>query len=73
MLGKAIKELNLPRDEIVVLTKVFFIIKIEVSKKLINPQVFFAVGKTPSTATLYLEDKDRAGYTNQYGLSRKVS
>jgi hypothetical protein len=35
-------------------------------------QVFFAVGKSSSVATLALQEKDKAGYTNQYGLSRKV-
>jgi len=54
ILGKAIKELNLPRDEIVVLSKVFFV-----------------VGKTPGTAGWAIPDNDKAGYVNQYGLSRK--
>jgi len=54
ILGKAIKELNLPRDEIVVLTK-----------------LFMPVGKEPGTSTMGIKDKDKAGYVNQYGLSRK--
>jgi len=56
ILGKAIKKLNLPREEIVVLTKVFFV-----------------VSKTPSDFTVpwSSQEKDKAGYVNQYGLSRK--
>lgn len=57
ILGKAIKTLNLPRDEIVVLTK-----------------VYFAVGRNASEDHVRStsEEKDRARYVNQYGLSRKV-
>jgi len=54
VLGKAIKQLNLPRDEIVVLSKLYLV-----------------VGKTPGTKTVNIVDKDKAGYVNQYGLSRK--
>ncbi|KZT33901.1 Aldo/keto reductase [Sistotremastrum suecicum HHB10207 ss-3] len=55
ILGKAIKEFDLPRDEIVVMTKVFF----TVGKT--PPTSFFQGGPTP----------DESGYVNQHGLSRK--
>ncbi|KAJ7685294.1 NADP-dependent oxidoreductase domain-containing protein [Mycena polygramma] len=55
VLGKAIKQFNLPRDEIVVMTKVYFVVGRE-------PNVsFFNSAESP----------DNAGYANQYGLSRK--
>ncbi|KAJ7804018.1 NADP-dependent oxidoreductase domain-containing protein [Mycena olivaceomarginata] len=56
VLGRAIRAHNLPRDEIVVMTKVFF----AVSKKNTNESLWIT---TP--------DLDGAGYVNQYGLSRK--
>lgn len=56
ILGKAIKKYNLPRDEIVVLSKVFF-----TCARTPNGNA----GSTP-------EEKDKNRYTNQYGLSRKV-
>ncbi|KAJ6596994.1 aryl-alcohol dehydrogenase [Mycena vulgaris] len=55
VLGKAIKHFNLPRDEIVVMTKVYFTVGRE-------PGVAF-LGKG--------ENPDNAGYVNQHGLSRK--
>ncbi|CCO35836.1 Putative aryl-alcohol dehydrogenase C977.14c [Rhizoctonia solani AG-1 IB] len=58
ILGKAIKQLNLPRDEIVVMTK----LEARIWK------VYFPVAPTftiPSPAV------DAAGYVNQYGLGRK--
>ncbi|KAJ7046898.1 aryl-alcohol dehydrogenase [Mycena alexandri] len=55
VLGKAIKEFNLPRDEIVVMTKVFFVVGRE-------PNV--SVFTSP-------DGPDAAGYVNQHGLSRK--
>ncbi|EPQ52781.1 Aldo/keto reductase [Gloeophyllum trabeum ATCC 11539] len=55
MLGKAIKELNLPRDEIVVLTKVYAAVAKEYG--------------TPITAVRGKEDA--IGLVNQHGLSRK--
>ncbi|KAJ7858074.1 NADP-dependent oxidoreductase domain-containing protein [Mycena olivaceomarginata] len=54
--ARAIKAHNLPRDEIVIMTKVFF----AVSKKNTNESLWIT---TP--------DLDGAGYVNQYGLSRK--
>ncbi|KZT33896.1 aryl-alcohol dehydrogenase [Sistotremastrum suecicum HHB10207 ss-3] len=56
ILGKAIKEYNLPREEIVVMTKVFF----TVGKA---PGVSFFEGAS--------ETPEQCGYVNQHGLSRK--
>lgn len=56
ILGKAIKQLKLPRDEIVVMTKLFHVVARE-------PAVFIR-GSDSATA-------NAAGYVNQYGLSRK--
>ncbi|KAI0279094.1 aryl-alcohol dehydrogenase [Russula aff. rugulosa BPL654] len=55
-LGRAIKALDLPREEIVVMTK-----------------VFGTVGKSfdVSLHNVPPAEKDRMGYVNQYGLSRK--
>lgn len=55
VLGKAIKQHNLPRDEIVVLTKVFYTVGRE-PKSLLD--------RAP-------EEFDKDGYVNQRGLSRK--
>jgi len=55
LLGKAIKKLNLPRDEIVVMTKVFGAVMREPG---IHPMLS---GIKP----------DEAGYVNQHGLNRK--
>ncbi|GAB1521096.1 hypothetical protein RhiTH_004187 [Rhizoctonia solani] len=58
ILGKAIKQLNLPRGEIVVMTKVFNIVRREP-----GPFLPTVRGDSPQA--------DALGYTNQYGLSRK--
>ncbi|KAF8232524.1 aryl-alcohol dehydrogenase [Tricholoma matsutake] len=55
ILGKAIKQLELPRHEIVVMTKLFFTVGRTYSTYLIN--------RTQSS--------DEIGYVNQHGLSRK--
>ncbi|KAJ7774942.1 NADP-dependent oxidoreductase domain-containing protein [Mycena metata] len=55
VLGKAIKEFNLPRDEIVVMTKVFAVVGREPSVSAFT---------TP-------DGPEKAGYVNQHGLSRK--
>lgn len=55
VLGKAIKQHNLPRDGIVVLTKVYFTVG--------------RTSKTVSYTSP--EDLDATGYVNQRGLSRK--
>jgi len=57
ILGKAIKQHNLPRDEIVVMTKVYF----TVGK---TPDGGNMVGKSPA-------ELDTMRYVNQRGLSRK--
>ncbi|CCO34973.1 Putative aryl-alcohol dehydrogenase C977.14c [Rhizoctonia solani AG-1 IB] len=59
ILGKAIKQLDLPRDEIVVMTKVFNIVRRE-------PGPFLPTVRGESA------EADAMGYANQYGLSRKV-
>ncbi|CCO33699.1 Putative aryl-alcohol dehydrogenase C977.14c [Rhizoctonia solani AG-1 IB] len=58
ILGKAIKQLNLPRDEIVVMTKLYQVVARE-------PGEFISAirGDCP--------EGDAKGYVNQYGLSRK--
>jgi len=55
VLGKAIKQFNLPRDEIVVMTKVYFVVGREPNVSFLNPA----------------DNPDEAGYCNQHGLSRK--
>ncbi|KAF8069931.1 aryl-alcohol dehydrogenase [Lyophyllum atratum] len=55
ILGKAIKELKLPRSEIVVMTKLFGTVARE------HGTNFITSGQKP----------DEAGYVNQHGLSRK--
>ncbi|CUA67091.1 Versiconal hemiacetal acetate reductase [Rhizoctonia solani] len=58
ILGKAIKKFNLPRDEIVVMTKVYFPVAKEQD--------------TSSTALVISDTELEAkGYVNQFGLSRK--
>ncbi len=57
VLGKAIKKFNLPRDELVVMTKVFLTVGRDVSEG-------FVVGPN--------EELYKRRYTNQQGLSRKV-
>ncbi|OCH85377.1 aryl-alcohol dehydrogenase [Obba rivulosa] len=55
VLGRALKKLNLPRDELVIMTKVYFPV-------LPKPEDnFFALGKAP----------EELGLVNQHGLSRK--
>lgn len=56
ILGKAIKQHNLPREEIVVITKVFAPVGH-------TPRESYYQGDV---------DPDEYGYVNQYGLSRKV-
>ena len=58
ILGKAIKQLNLPRDELVVMTKVYFAVNHDV--------------EGPGVGFLPDEELMRQRYANQKGLSRKV-
>ncbi|KAF8626794.1 hypothetical protein AX17_006453 [Amanita inopinata Kibby_2008] len=55
ILGKAIKQLSLPRDEIVVMTKVYFVVGRTLDFGFLGP------GQNP----------DEMGFVNQHGLSRK--
>jgi len=55
ILGKAIKKLKLPRDEIVIMTKVYNVVGRTPSEKLFRSQT----------------NPDQLGYVNQRGLSRK--
>ncbi|KAF7294863.1 Aldo-ket-red domain-containing protein [Mycena indigotica] len=56
ILGKAIRQLNIPREEVVVMTKVYFVVGRA-------PSVTFLGGSAA--------DPDNEGYVNQHGLSRK--
>ena len=72
MLGKAIKELKLPRDELVIMTKVGVECCVSTDSCLTRKiQVFFPVGKTVKNTAG--QSPDDVGLVNQYGLSRKVS
>ncbi|KAG8731273.1 hypothetical protein FRC11_004599 [Ceratobasidium sp. 423] len=66
ILGKAIKKFNLPRDEIVVMTKAW---------NSHHARVNFPVGKEYSVGSAELlgteAELESKGYTNQFGLSRK--
>lgn len=72
ILGKAIKKFNLPRDEIVVMSKVgrlfsHFVMSFN------NPQVFFVVGRTPGETFIGKDTNPEGhGYVNQRGLNRKA-
>lgn len=73
ILGKAIKEHKLPRDEIVVMTKVTAVPLLWILNSIANMhQVFFTVGKEYSTDIFGKPNHDALGYVNQHGLSRKV-
>jgi len=74
ILGKAIKKFNLPRDEIVVLTKVCVNPNLCVYVFSTTPfaQVFFPVKKDHKEPQYSAADLEAHGYVNQHGLSRKV-
>ncbi|KAF9561775.1 aryl-alcohol dehydrogenase [Agrocybe pediades] len=55
ILGKAIKQFNIPRDEIVVMTKVFFPVGKTANTGIIRSRI----------------QADETGYVNQHGLNRK--
>ena len=76
ILGKAIKQLNLPREEIVVMTKVRYdssstpppcALKVQET----TPQLHFPVSRKPGELLWGSQDSDGIGYVNQYGQSRK--
>ena len=73
VLGKAIKQFNLPRDEIVVMTKVtsyFRLCKPLAQLLFLNKVYFSQAGFSTTTAGQF---PDAYGYVNQHGLSRKVT
>lgn len=55
ILGKAIREIGCPREDVVILTK-----------------LYMPVTHGSRAAPPAFPDLDKSGYTNQYGLSRKV-
>jgi len=77
-LGRAIKALNLPREEIVVMTKVRLLPRLVVlvwSTKtyIVVLQLYGAVSRNPEALVRMVgTDLDKKGYVNQHGLSRKV-
>jgi Aldo/keto reductase family len=75
ILGKAIKQLNLPREEIVVLTKVRYdntsSTPAVCTKSLGNTQLHFPISRNPGERLWGAQDSDGLGYVNQYGQSRK--
>jgi aryl-alcohol dehydrogenase-like predicted oxidoreductase len=72
ILGKAIKMFDLPREKIVVLTKVSISLFGRRNNLTLNIiQVFYPVGKT-TKSVLGVPNLDDIGYVNQRGLSRKV-
>lgn len=76
ILGKAIKQHNLPRDEIVIMTKVGIRCEQSVSSHVLTscyPQVYFPVAKTYGLNTFaFGKTPEELGLVNQNGLSRKV-
>ncbi|KAF8729407.1 Aldo kereductase, partial [Rhizoctonia solani] len=75
ILGEAIRQLKLPRDEIVVMTKVctpFPRLLNSPGSTGLSQQLWGVVGRTPGES--YMRDPaaaDAYGYVNQYGLGRK--
>ena len=78
-LGRAIKTLNLPRGEIVVMTKVMWLTRpkyslreVETKKNIV--QVYGAVARTAEANLAWTPaaELEKMGYVNQRGLSRKV-
>ncbi len=81
ILGKAIKQFNLPREEIVVMTKVCGYSPNEVIRStdrtydtlfLSSEQLAGVVGRTPGEIYYPGSNMEENGYVNQYGLSRKA-
>ena len=79
MLGRAIKALNLPREELVIMTKVndkITLTRAQYASSHLTAMVIqtcLVVGKEfGSNFLLSGESPDEAGLVNQYGLSRKV-
>jgi aryl-alcohol dehydrogenase-like predicted oxidoreductase len=72
ILGKAIKQHNLPRDEIVVMTKVCQQLSAGFMLSTSIEQVYFTVCSTQGEMYHPVEGAEAHGYVNQFGLSRKV-
>ena len=75
ILGKAIKQLQLPRHEIVVMTKVFYHLLHNriIAIIYLCMQLFFTVAQEHGNNLFVSGQKpDEIGYVNQHGLSRKV-
>lgn len=74
ILGKAIKELKLPRNEIVVMTKVCMLLVVSIVHSPWSlAKLFGVVDKDPSAPVFNdFANADNKGYANQWGLSRKV-
>ena len=76
ILGKAIKQLNLPRDEIVVMTKVCGLSRFIEYYSRRDMKVYNVVvrdnGPFVPVPSGDSPQGDARGYVNQYGLSRKV-
>ena len=70
ILGNAIKKLNLPRDELVILTKVRIYAPSRIAFKPYRAfQVYFPIAKEGARLDGNPED---SGIINQHGLNRKV-
>ena len=73
VLGKAIKQHNLPRDEIVVMTKVSARQRCPALRCLTSRlQLYAEVKRNINESFTPHIDPDTVGYVNQHGLSRKV-
>jgi aryl-alcohol dehydrogenase-like predicted oxidoreductase len=72
ILGKAIKQHNLPRDEIVVLTKVVLRISYHTNAGLLTCYKLCGPLSDTVKEVVRYHNADEYGYVNQYGLSRKV-
>lgn len=70
ILGKAIKQFQLPRDEIVIMTKVVSAPHSLISSNI--SQLYFPVEREPNTEIPGGQNPDNHGDVNQKGLSRKV-
>lgn len=74
MLGNAIKKLNLPRDEIVIMTKVGGSVVSSMRCRTEQPfQLCQTVGRGEEVLGFVPKEQlEQQRYTNQQGLSRKV-
>lgn len=71
-LGRAIRELNLPRDELVIMTKVCFTsYRSSLESERVHVKLYCAIAKDPGVQLFDARSEDY-GIMNQKGLSRKV-